>query len=32
MTLYVNLADLNRALLPHKIQIAPGSIFSAAGK
>ena len=23
---------LNRALLPHKIQIAPGSIFSAAGK
>lgn len=23
---------LNRVLLPHKIQIAPGSIFSAAGK
>jgi DNA-binding transcriptional MocR family regulator len=23
---------LNRALLPHKIQVAPGSIFSAAGK
>lgn len=23
---------LNRVLLPHKIQVAPGSIFSAAGK
>ncbi|MCY1541603.1 2-aminoadipate transaminase [compost metagenome] len=23
---------LNRLLLPHKVQIAPGSIFSAAGK
>ncbi|QLC73270.1 PLP-dependent aminotransferase family protein [Pseudomonas sp. LPB0260] len=24
--------QLNRVLLPHKVQIAPGSIFSAAGK